>query len=63
MTPEEVRDNLKAVGLRLDRADRSKACIEQFCVEMESRRYGLQETADALQWVETGWKRARARLD
>lgn len=62
MRPLDVIKNLKQFGLKLDTAERSQACIDAFCVQMESRQYGVRETADAFLWFETGWKAAAARL-
>lgn len=58
MTRKQALDKLRAFGLKLDQRD--QLCVEQFCVEMKFKQYGIEETADAFLWFECGWKRAVA---
>jgi hypothetical protein len=62
MKKSETIKKLTDFGLRLDASDRSQACVDAFCVEMESRQYGINETANAFAWFESGWKQAAGRL-
>lgn len=55
MTPKETKNVLMKQGIRLDIARRSKACVEEFCIQMDGRRYGAKETLRAFQWFECGW--------
>lgn len=62
MTAKQTKDKLIKSGIKLDIAERSKTCVAEFCVQMENRQYGMEETAQAFAWFENGWKRAASRL-
>lgn len=61
MKEKEVLENLKSHGLRLH--NRIKPLLKDFCKEMEERHYGVEETAYAFLWFETGWLSAKSRLE
>jgi hypothetical protein len=64
MKPKEIEEYLERHGIDLSRTDlHSLTCFLAFCAQMESRQYGISETANAFAWFESGWKCAAARLE
>lgn len=61
MTKREIVIKLGQFGIFLKNI--SKNCLDDFCLEMKNRNYGMEETADAFLWFNSGWEAARKRLE
>lgn len=61
MSRDEIAEKLTAFGLKLD--TRPRVVLDAFCIKMERRQYGQEETADAYLWFESGWLAAKKRLE
>jgi hypothetical protein len=57
MDKKETIASLEKFGIVLK--GRSRECLDAFCKEMLGRQYGVEETADAFLWFESGWKASR----